>query len=181
MRYAVEFPQEKLLSPNEQVYLQLLQEKAYDRLQEFNYPVDLTRMVEAGVILNIDGDPSKIILSTKDKSNVKDIESWIDDYRKLFKNKKSGAMGSRKACVFKMKKFIEEYPTYAKIDLILAAAQRYINSESRNNYTYLQRADYVISKKDVDSVSSRLATFCEEIAELENKQEKFNPAGRQTI
>ena len=80
-----------------------------------------------------------------------------------------------------MKKFIEEYPTYANVDLILGAAERYINSESRNNYIYLQRADYVISKKDVDSVSSRLATFCEEVAELEDKQEKFNPAGRQTI
>jgi len=181
MRYAIEFPQKKLLSPNEQVYLQLLQEKAYDKLQEFDYPIDLTRMVEAGVIMNTSDDPSKIILSTKDKSNVKDIESWIDDYRKLFRNKKSGAMGSRKACVFKMKKFIEEYPTYASVDLILGATQRYINSESRNNYTYLQRADYVISKKDVDSVNSRLATFCEEVAELEDKQEKFNPAGRQTI
>lgn len=181
MRYAVEFPQEKLLSPNEQVYLQLLQEKAYDKLQEFKHPVNLESMVEAGVIMNANDDPSKIILSTKDKSNVKDIESWIDDYRRLFKNKKSGAMGSRKACIFKMRMFIKEYPTYANIDLILGAAQRYINSESRNNYIYLQRADYVISKKDVDSVNSRLATFCEEIAELEDKQEKFNPAGRQTI
>lgn len=169
------------MSPNEQIFLQLLKEKAYDKIQEFTYPVDLAKMVEAGVILNMDKDPSKIILSTKNKSNIQNIESWIDDYRKLFKNKKSGAMGSRNSCIFKMKKFIEEYPTYAKIDLIMAAAQRYINSESRNNYIYLQRADYVISKKDVDSVGSRLATFCEEIAELEDKQEKFNPAGRQTI
>ena len=169
------------MSPNEQVFLQLLQEKAYDKIQEFTYRIDLTRMVEAGVIMNIDEDLRKIILSTKDKSNIQNIEDWIDDYRRLFKNKKSGAMGSRHSCVFKMKKFIEEYPIYANIDLIMAATQRYINSESHSNYSYLQRADYVISKKDVDSVSSRLATFCEEVAELEDKQEKFNPAGRQTI
>ena len=67
------------------------------------------------------------------------------------------------------------------LNLILSAAQRYVNSESKNNYQYLQKADYVISKKDVDAVNSRLAAFCEEVLDLESRQEKFNQAGRQTI
>lgn len=185
MKYPVEFKHPLGLSPDEQVFISLLQEKKFDiaqqALEEADLKVDLDFLKAKGVILNTSSNVKELILSKKNPNNVQDIEDWIEDYRLLFKGKKMGAMGSKSACIFKMKKFLVEYPEYADINLIMDAARRYINSEKKNGYMYLQRADYIISKKDHDSVNSRLAIFCEEVNSLEDTTEKFNSAGRQTI
>lgn len=94
---------------------------------------------------------------------------FIEAYRNLFDRKNIGGVigkkGSRQACISKMHQFMKEHPEYSE-DTILKAAQLYIESESRNNnYKYLQRADYIISKQEGSSKikNSRLEMFCEEV------------------
>ena len=185
MKYPVEFRHPLGISPDEQIFLSLLKDKkveiAQSALDNAELKVDLDFLKEKGFILNNPPFVKDIILSKKNPDNVNDVEEWIEDYRLLFKSKKMGAMGSKSACIFKMKKFLVEYPEYANVQLIMDAARRYINSEKKNGYMYLQRADYIISKKDHDSVNSRLAIFCEEVNSLEDAVQKFNEAGRQTI
>lgn len=94
--------------------------------------------------------------------NEKEIESYVDEYRNLFKGLKPGSMGDKKACVKKLVQFYKEYAEYANKDLILSATKRYINS--LNNYTYLKQADYFIFKQDHTKIDkSMLASYCEEI------------------
>ena len=172
------------LTPDEQVFVELIRTniELLDSLMSKNLlKVDKDHLVSSGHILSWSDNLSEIILSNKKVPKNQEIADWIDDYRAVFKNKKAGAMGSRKSCVEKMTKFVNEYPEYSDPELIVAAAARYVNTQRISGYSYLQRADYVISKKDSDSVTSRLAAFCEEIIENENKVEVFNQAGRQTI
>ena len=173
------------LTPDEQVFLQLLSKKEYSSLKDL-LTKDLLKvnskiLVDEGFILSWNDDLSKIILSSQKVKKDELVSSWIDRYRNVFKDKKAGSMGSRKACLEKMEKFVKEYPEYNRPDLIISAAERYVNTQKSSQYMYLQQADYVISKKDHGSTGSRLATFCEEVLMLSDKTEKFNEAGRQTI
>ena len=172
------------LTPDEQVFVQLLRTdiKLLDSLVSKSLlKIDKEHLVSSGHILAWKDNLSEIIISNKKVPKNQEIADWIDNYRAVFKNKKSGAMGSKKSCLEKMVKFVKDYPEYADPELIVSAATRYVNTQRISGYDYLQRADYVISKKDSDSVTSRLAAFCEEIIENENKVEVFNQAGRQTI
>ncbi len=172
------------LTPDEQVFVELLQNNKdiLERLVTKSLlKVDKEHLLSSGCILSWSDNLSEIILSNKNVPKNQKITDWIDDYRAVFKNKKAGAMGSKKSCIEKMTKFIKEYPEFSEPDLIISAAARYVNTQRISNYSYLQRADYVISKKDSDSVTSRLAAFCEEIIDNEGKVETFNQAGRQTI
>lgn len=172
------------LTPDEQVFLHLLRNDINtlsSLLAKDLLKIDKEHLISSGYIFAWRDNVKNIIVSKRRVPKSQAVEEWIEDYRALFKNKKSGAMGTRKTCIEKMIKFIKEYPEYSDPELILAAATRYINTQRASGYTYLQRADYVISKKDSDSVTSRLAAFCEEVAESENKVEVFNQAGRQTI
>jgi hypothetical protein len=93
-------------------------------------------------------------------TNVKD---WIQEYRNIFKGIKPGSMGDSIACLVKMDKFLKVYHEYNK-ETILEAAKLYI--DSLDDFRFIQRADYFISKADVDRVKeSRLASFCEEVKE----------------
>lgn len=97
------------------------------------------------------------------KDEETDVKNWIQEYRNVFKGIKPGSMGDSLACLTKMNKFLKVYPEYDK-DIIIKAAQLYV--ETLEDYRYLQRADYFISKADVDRVKeSRLASFCEEVKE----------------
>ena len=173
------------LTPDEQVFLQLLSKKDYSLLEDLHskdlLKINKDTLVETGFILSWHEDFSKIIVSTQRVKKVDSVSSWIDRYRNVFKDKKAGSMGSKKSCIEKMEKFVKEYPEYNNPDLIVSAAERYVNTQKSSQYMYLQQADYVISKKDYGGTNSRLATFCEEVLSLSNITEKFNPAGRQTI
>lgn len=96
-----------------------------------------------------------------------DLLTFVHKYRTMFKtiSEKSGIMGDRNACIDKFKRFFKKYPEFSDRELILSAAKKYIQSESRHNYRYLQRADYFIFKQENSSriESSRCASFCEEL------------------
>jgi len=105
----------------------------------------------------------------KELGIVEEVETWIDDYRQLFKKSgRSGVMGSRKACVVKMRRFLEEYD-YSK-DIILSATERYINTQAVGGFMFLQQADNFIHKEITEQgkkvPTSRLESFCEEVTEL---------------
>lgn len=172
------------LSPDEQVFIHLL--RTNRELAEAMYSknllkVDKDHLVSTGQVLSWNDNIPEIILSNVKAPKQQGVEEWIERYRQVFKNKKAGAMGSKQSCIDKMKKFIADYPEFSNPELIISAATRYVNTQRVNNYAYLQRADYVISKKDSDTTNSRLAAFCEEVLDLDSKEEKFNQAGRQTI
>lgn len=112
-------------------------------------------------------DPVKKLIKTKD-----DIEEWIEEYRTLFQNTGPGKTADTKTLTKKMKWFYKEYPELADKELILKAAERYINTESLNAYRYLQRADYFISKEDTSKIKiSRLASYCQDIMDEEEREE----------
>lgn len=109
----------------------------------------------------------------KDDFEKQGIESWINDYRKLFKaTGASGKVGDKKSTIKKMQWFMKEYPEYS-VETIMTATQKYIDQEAHNNFKYLQRSDYFISKEDTSKVKvSRLASFCEEVEEDDYEKEK---------
>lgn len=185
MKVIVDCLQPEGLTPDEQVFLHLLRVNrplAEAMMTNNLLKVDKEHLIKSGHILGWNESITEIILSNVKAPKPKSVEEWIDRYREVFKNKKIGSMGSKRACVEKMEKFIAEYPEYSDPELIISAANRYVNSQKSNNYLYLQRADYVISKRDLDSTNSRLAAFCEEILSNESKEEsKFNESGRQSI
>lgn len=103
----------------------------------------------------------KEIIEDKIEDKNISVSSWIEDYRAIFKGIKAGSMGDRIACTLKMGRFLIVYPEYDK-DTILAAAKMYV--DSIEDPRYAQRADYLISKTDIDKIKeSRLASFCEEV------------------
>jgi hypothetical protein len=172
------------LSPDEQVFIHLIRNnrELADAMYSKNLlKIDKDHLVSTGQVLGWNDNVQEIILSNVKTPKQEGVEEWIERYRQVFKNKKAGAMGSKQSCIDKMRRFIQSYPEFNNPELIISAATRYVNTQRVNNYAYLQRADYVISKKDSDTTNSRLAAFCEEVLDLESNEEKFNQAGRQTI
>ena len=99
---------------------------------------------------------------TKKSSRVlnQDLDTFVKEFRNLWKGLKPGSMGSESACRDKLFRWMQNNPSYTKED-ILKAAKIYINS--LDNYNYLQQADYFIYKKDLNGESSRLSAFIDEI------------------
>lgn len=100
------------------------------------------------------------------KTNTNESD-FIVAYRNLFDKKNIngviGKKGDRQNCINNMHEFMKKNPKYTE-DIILKAAKLYIESERHNhNFKYLQRADYVIFKKDGKSKLSRLEMYCEEV------------------
>lgn len=103
---------------------------------------------------------------------LKDVDSWIQDFRNIFKVGKPGAMGDPNACLDKMKKFIKAHPQYTK-EQIMKAAEVYVNSQAPA-YRFLQQADYFISKQSVDKgITSRLLSFLEDPQTTEDYNESY--------
>ena len=101
------------LTPDEQVFISLLQSDTAmleELMTKGILKVDKDHLIDRGYILSWSDTISEIILSNKKSPKNRKIIDWIDEYREVFKNKKSGAMGSRKSCIEKMTKFIKEYP-----------------------------------------------------------------------
>jgi len=90
-------------------------------------------------------------------------ESWIDEYRDLFRNTRSGKMGDKAACIRNMDRLLSAYPQYGKED-ILRATRHYIRT--CNDYNYLTQADYFISKTDLKTgdVVCKIITYLEEVS-----------------
>jgi len=144
--------------------------------------VDINHLpTEKGKRLIADYSNALSILEGRRKTNSKQVDSaileteinnWIDDYRKLFKGFKMGAMGDKKACTTKMITFFKEYPEYANKEIIFKAVKMYINSV--NDTRYLMRADYFIFKNDQNSNRvSNLAIHAEEV-DLEKEELTHN-------
>lgn len=72
---------------------------------------------------------------------------WVLSWRVLFGELRPDAIGNRKNCLIKMKKYFAEHPSIRQAD-VAAATNLYLD-KFRNNRTqvkYLQMADYFISK-----------------------------------
>lgn len=98
-----------------------------------------------------------IIYKPIDKKTL-DLE-FVEQFRNLWKGLKPGAMGSLNSCKEKLQRWMQENPEYSEQD-ILNAAKAYL--DSLDSYTYLQRADYFIFKRDAKGESSRLSAFIDE-------------------
>lgn len=161
--YSIVFPNEKVPFMNKRLSFHNLH---YEELVDENYNI-----TEKGKRLVADYSNTLSILEGKGKTKSKqvdsaiievDITNWIDEYRKLFKGLKMGAMGDRKACITKMITFYKEYPDYANKDVIFKAVSMYIHSV--NDTRYLMRADYFIFKNDQNNNKvSNLAIHAEEV------------------
>jgi hypothetical protein len=111
---------------------------------------------------------AKKIIKRSSRSVVNDLDTFIEEFRSLWKGLKPGSMGSTNGCREKMIRWMKENPQYNRED-ILRASRVYI--QSLDNYQYLQQADYFIYKKDARGESSRLSAF---IDEKEIKQEGWS-------
>lgn len=98
----------------------------------------------------------------------KSIIGLATRYRNCFKDStgrvlKPGATGNLKLLIERLKEFKEEYPQYSD-EHILNAISNYVQSESINNFKFLQKAHYTVKKSNTDKTyDSRLLTFCEEL------------------
>lgn len=63
--------------------------------------------------------------------------------------------------VKRMLKFCKDHPTYTK-ELIFAATQTYISEKAKQNYEYMKRSMYFISKLGEQSL---LEAYCEKLNE----------------
>jgi hypothetical protein len=113
--------------------------------------------------INIEIKTKPEVLEKIDKKTVTNIHEWIEEYRDLFKGLKPGSKGDKGACLNRMTRFFVQYPEFASKHIILKATEKYINEEARQNYKYLQRADYFIFKLAGKEEISRLASFCDEV------------------
>jgi hypothetical protein len=95
---------------------------------------------------------SEMRSEAKEPAPMQTVEQWIDEYRKLFRGKKNGAMGDKNTCIAKMRDFIFKNPQYSKDDILKATA-KYIASKSEQNYLYLRQADYFIKKQVLEDGS----------------------------
>jgi hypothetical protein len=103
-----------------------------------------------------------ILKLSENEAKVAEVDSWINEYRELFKGKKPGSMGDRDGVLRKMKKFLETYSEYTK-EQILTATKFYIQTQAPS-YKYLMQADYLISKEDgIGGVKSKLLSTLDEM------------------
>lgn len=102
---------------------------------------------------------------------------WILDWREMFGRIRGDAIGSRKNCFTKMKKFFSEHPEVRKEDVI-KATHMYLNDFviGKQSPKYLQMADYFISKiikaEGGTQYGSRLEMYLEIIKKQETKQDQ---------
>jgi len=92
----------------------------------------------------------------------KEVESFVDEFRKKWHGLKPGAMGGKQACVQKLKRWMKDNPEVTP-EQILEAADLYIKTECRDP-RFVQRADYFIYKQDSSkNEASRLSAYVDEI------------------
>jgi len=157
-----------------------LQEHKYIKIIDYDTPeyklrqkgIDFIKEVDKmfqEVNVEVKEKPGQTIEKSNMKSVASEINTWLEDYRNLFKGLKPGSKGDKGACLNKMIRFYQEYPDFANKDIIMKATTKYIQGEAHHNYRYLQRADYFIFKLVGKEETSRLASFCDEVDEVENE------------
>lgn len=109
------------------------------------------------------------------------IESWIDDWRQIFPEgvRTTGrpARGDKRACFKKMVVFCKEYPEFSKEE-IYEATRVYVFEMSRQNYNYMQCADYFIFKEvRKGERTSTLASMIEDIKGKDNYLSQIENGG----
>jgi hypothetical protein len=128
------------------------------------------KIIDDAVIIREKGRLLLELVAIKEATPVKKVKpavidtpefnSFIEEYRSLWRGLKVGSMGSFSSCRTKMQRWIHENPTYPKED-IMKAAKTYLDSVS--NIYYLQQADNFIFKKEGKDEQSRLSAFIEEV------------------
>lgn len=98
----------------------------------------------------------KVICSAQTQTKV---DSFINDYRGLFKGLKPGSMGDSQACRNKMIAWMTNNPQYTPEDII-KATKSYLKSV--NNVKYLKEADNFIYKLEGGFNKSVLLSFVED-------------------
>ena len=172
----VKLIEESGVTPNEVFYLYRLKNGGsstgamcnmhYLKLEE--YITDKYELTEKGkqfvdsIFMNI-----KI---TKKKSDT-EIEDISKEFRELFpEGVKSGGLAVKsniKNIEAKFHTFFNKYKdTYTK-DVILGATKKYVNDKKRENYAFMQRAEYLIMKNS----ESSLATLCDSYMKNGEKEE----------
>lgn len=141
--------------------LDSLQQKQFIKLAEHKIIIREkgNLLIEFLLIEKVNSVKSKKQIRKSERVVNNELDSFIEEFRNKWKGLKPGSMGSLSTCKEKMKRWMQENPTYSP-QQILTAADIYINS--LDNYTYLQQADYFIYKKDGKEESSRLSAFIDE-------------------
>jgi len=120
--------------------------------------LDLINILDIEISLSSD---NKKKIKKSDRLIKEQVDSFIDDYRNLWKGLRVGSMGSKKACYDKMYRWIKENPEYTTNE-IMEAAHTYLTSVK--DLRFLQRADYFIFKQNnKKEESSRLSAFIDDI------------------
>lgn len=179
--------EENKLSLDEFIFiLNLVTDK---ELFQLNDNVDVRKNLEEKLFIKLNKEEVQLrykalecikIIETKD-DELNDFDTFIKNYRDLFKGKKPGVMGDSKSIAKKMTEFLLQYPQFSNLQ-ILQATEAYINSCAKDRYRFLQRADYFIFKTSDGTKSgnvSNLANWCEEI--IENPIDKSEPSFINTL
>jgi hypothetical protein len=139
----------------------------------------ITTLLRKGIITRIDKDKpisfdnlevTSISSEKKTIFNPEDVESWIDDYRILFKEKNKNKFGDKKSCIDKMKIFVNT--NNASKDEIIIAAKLYLSELKDYSDRTMASADYFISYTEKGIVKNQLLKWLEivRIDQLINKQ-----------
>lgn len=98
-----------------------------------------------------------------------DVNSWIEEWRNLFPTIKISsrpAKGSKQSVLTKMNKFVKQHPEYTK-EQIMAVTKMYIFEKTRENFKFMQCADYFIEKNGMSSLESLLEYHATKETQLE--------------
>lgn len=109
------------------------------------------------------------------------VDTWIEEWRNIFpeNTRTSGrpARGDKKACLKKMIAFCKEYPEFSR-ERIFEATKIYVFEMRRQNYNYMQCADYFIYKETRKGErTSLLASILEDIKDKETFLDKIEKGG----
>lgn len=141
--------------------------------------VNLTKIVERDydnlgkLIWNISLYEGEIIPEDKEWE-------WIEGFRDEFGKLRKDAIGNKKNCYDKMKKFFSKHPE-VRVEDIKQAVQMYLVSfqRGRQDIQYLQKADYFISKIVKAEGGTEYGSRLEMYLEIIKKQRAESQSGGQ--
>lgn len=139
----------------------------------------ITILLRKGMINRIDKDKPisfdnlEVTSISSEKNTIftpSDVESWIDEYRILFKEKNKNKFGDKKSCIDKMKIFVNT--NNASKDEVIVAAKLYLSELKNYEYGTMASADYFISYTEKGIVKNQLLKWLEivRIDQLVSKQ-----------
>jgi hypothetical protein len=147
-----------LLSLQDKNYIKILQDEKIIREKG-------KLLIEFLTIEGIGSINNKKTIKKSSRAINADLENFVEKYRLLWKGLKPGSMGSTNGCREKLQRWMSVNTQYTT-ENIYNAAKAYIGSV--DNYQYLQQADFFIYKKDAFGEQSRLSSFIDEDAGVEN-------------